>query len=157
MNANMIGLDLAKNLFQVHGVDGSGAVVLRKRLRRSQVERFFAALAPAVVGLEACGGSHHWARVLRRLGHEVRLLPPAYVKPYVKRNKTDGRDAEAICEAMQRPTMRFVAVCRPRHFDRVRPTASRQPASLRALTLSSMAGSKRRSAAQRLVNSCGAG
>lgn len=113
MNASMIGLDLAKNLFQVHGVDGSGAVVLRKRLRRNQVERFFAALPPAVVGLEACGGSHHWARVLQRLGHEVRVMPPAYVKPYVKRNKTDGRDAEAICEAMQRPTMRFVAVKSP--------------------------------------------
>lgn len=113
MNVSMIGLDLAKNIFQVHGVDGSGAVVLRKRLGRGRVERFFAALPPAVVGMEACGGSHHWARLLRGLGHEVRLLPPAYVKPYVKRNKTDGRDAEAICEAMQRPSMRFVAVKSP--------------------------------------------
>jgi transposase len=110
MKVNMIGLDLAKNVFQVHGVDASGSVVLRKRLSRGQVERFFAALAPAVVGMEACGGAHHWARRLQGLGHEVRLLPPAYVKPYVKRNKTDGRDAEAICEAMQRPSMRFVAV-----------------------------------------------
>jgi len=110
MQAIMIGLDIAKNVFQVHGVDARGQVVLRKRLRRGQVERFFAALPPAVVGLEACGGSHHWARVLQGLGHEVRLMPAAYVKPYVKRNKTDGRDAEAICEAMQRPTMRFVAV-----------------------------------------------
>jgi transposase len=88
-------------------------VVLRKRLSRGQVERFFAALAPAVVGMEACGGAHYWARVLQELGHEVRLMPPAYVKPYVKRNKTDGRDAEAICEAMQRPSMRFVAVKSP--------------------------------------------
>lgn len=113
MNASMIGLDLAKNIFQVHGVDETGEVVLRKRLSRGRVERFFAALPPAVVGMEACGGAHHWARVLQGLGHEVRLLPPAYVKPYVKRNKTDGRDAEAICEAMQRPSMRFVAVKRP--------------------------------------------
>ena len=96
MQASMIGLDLAKNIFQLHGVDASGNVVLRKRLRRGQVERFFAALAPAVVGMEACGGAHHWARRLQALGHAVRLLPPAYVKPYVKRNKTDGRDAEAI-------------------------------------------------------------
>lgn len=109
MKASMIGLDLAKNVFQVHGVDASGSVVLRKRLSRGQVERFFAALAPAVVGMEACGGAHHWARRLHELGHEVRLMAPAYVKPYVKRNKTDGRDAEAICEAMSRPSMRFVA------------------------------------------------
>ena len=113
MKVSMIGLDLAKSLFQVHGVDASGEVVLRKRLSRGQVERFFAGLEPLVVGMEACGGSHHWARVLRGLGHEVRLLPPAYVKPYVRRNKTDGRDAEAICEAMQRPSMRFVAVKSP--------------------------------------------
>lgn len=110
MNTIMIGLDLAKNVFQVHGVDAAGQVTMRRKLRRSQVERFFAELAPCVVGLEACGGAHHWARVLGRLGHEVRLMPAHYVKPYVKRNKTDGRDAEAICEAMDRPTMRFVAV-----------------------------------------------
>ena len=108
MKVSMIGLDLAKNVFQVHGVDAAGSVVLRKRLRRGQVERFFATLAPAVVGMEACGGAHYWARVLQELGHEVRLMAPAYVKPYVKRNKTDGRDAEAICEAMQRPSMRFL-------------------------------------------------
>ena len=110
MQASMIGLDLAKNVFQVHGVDASGSVVLRRRLSRGQVERWFAGLAPAVIGMEACGGAHYWARRLQELGHEVRLMPPAYVKPYVKRNKTDGRDAEAICEAMQRPSMRFVAV-----------------------------------------------
>jgi transposase len=106
----MIGLDLAKNVFQLHGVDGEGKVVMRRQLRRAHVEPFFAALGPCVVGMEACGGAHHWARTLRRLGHEVRLMPAQYVKPYVKRNKTDGRDAEAICEAMSRPTMRFVSV-----------------------------------------------
>lgn len=110
MNASMIGLDVAKSVFQVHGVDGSGAAVVRKRLRRSEVGRFFAKHSPAVVGLETCGGSHHWGRVLAGLGHEVRLMPAGYVKPYVKRNKTDGRDAEAICEAMGRPSMRFVPV-----------------------------------------------
>jgi transposase len=95
----MVGLDLAKNVFQVHGVDATGQVVLRKSLRRGRVERFFAALAPAVVGMEACGGAHYWARLLQALGHEVRLMAPACVKPYVRRNETDGRDAEAICEA----------------------------------------------------------
>jgi transposase len=106
----MIGLDLAKNVFQVHGIDASGAVVLRRQLRRGQVEKFFSELAPAIVGLEACGGAHHWARMLERLGHEVRLMPASNVKPYVRRNKNDGRDAEGVCEAMGRPTMRFVAV-----------------------------------------------
>lgn len=111
MKTIMIGLDLAKSVFQVHGVDAEGKVVMRRRLGRGQVEAFFGKLAePAVVGMEACGSAHHWGRVLQGQGHEVRLMPPAYVKPYVKRNKTDGRDAEAICEAMQRPTMRFVEV-----------------------------------------------
>jgi transposase len=105
-----IGLDIAKNVFQVHGVDEAGQVVLQRRLRRSQIEPFFAQLAPALIGVEACGSAHHWGRVLTGLGHEVRLMPPAYVKPYVKRNKTDGRDAEAICEAVGRPNMRFVAI-----------------------------------------------
>jgi transposase len=107
---SMIGLDLAKNVFQVHGVDASGQVVLRRQLRRGQVERFFAKLEPCQVGMEACGGAHYWGRVVQQLGHEVRLMPARYVKAYVKRNKTDGRDAEAICEAMQRPSMRFVPV-----------------------------------------------
>jgi transposase len=107
---SMIGLDIAKNVFHVHGVDASGAPVLRRKLRRGQVEKFFAKLPPTVVGIEACGSAHHWARVISRYGHQVRLLPPRYVKPYVKRNKNDGRDAEAISEAMGRPTMRFVAV-----------------------------------------------
>jgi transposase len=107
---SMIGLDIAKNVFHVHGIDASGAVVLRRQLRRGQVEKFFAKLAPAKVGIEACGSAHHWARVIGRYGHEVRPMPPAYVKPYVKRNKNDDRDAEGICEAMGRPTMRFVQV-----------------------------------------------
>ena len=105
-----IGLDLAKNVFQVHAVDPLGGVVLRRQLRRGAVEKFFAQLAPCTVGMEACGSAHHWARVIGRYGHQVRLMPPAYVKPYVKRNKNDGRDAEAICEAVGRPTMRFVPV-----------------------------------------------
>lgn len=109
MKPIMIGLDLAKSVFQLHGSDAEGQV-FRRRLRRAEVERYFASLRPAIVGLEACGGAHYWARTLQRLGHEVRIMPPAYVKPYVKRNKTDGRDAEAVWEAMQRPTMRFVAV-----------------------------------------------
>jgi transposase len=110
MQTIMMGLDIAKSVFQVHGIDEAGKVVHRRRLRRSQLEAFFGKLAPAVVGVEACGTAHHWARRLESLGHEVRLMAPAYVKPYVKRNKTDSRDAEAICEAMQRPTMRFVSV-----------------------------------------------
>ena len=105
---SMIGLDLAKNVFQLHGVDASGKVVLRRQLRRGAVEKFFAQLPPCTVGMEACGSAHHWARVIGGYGHEVRLMPPAYVKPYVKRNKNDGRDAEAICEAVGRPSMRFV-------------------------------------------------
>jgi len=107
---SMIGLDLAKNVFQVHGVAASGSVVLRRQLRRNAVEKFFAQLPPCTVGMEACGSAHHWARVIGRYGHQVRLMPPAYVKPYVKRNKNDGRDAEGICEAVGRPSMRFVPV-----------------------------------------------
>jgi transposase len=110
MDITTIGLDLAKTVFQVHGVDASGTVVVRKTLRRSQMPTFFAKLPPCLVGMEACGTSHHWARELVKLGHDVRLMPPAYVKPYVKRGKTDANDAEAICEAVTRPTMRFVAV-----------------------------------------------
>jgi len=105
-----IGLDTSKHVFQIHGVDATERPVLRKKLRRGQVESFFARLAPTLIGLEACGGAHHWARVLQGLGHEVRLLPPQYVKPYVKRGKNDAADAEAICEAMSRPSMRFVPV-----------------------------------------------
>jgi transposase len=105
-----IGLDLAKNVFQIHAIDALGGVVLQRQLRRGAVEKFFAQLPPCMVGIEACGSAHHWARVIGRYGHQVRLMPPAYVKPYVKRNKNDGRDAEAICEAVSRPTMRFVPV-----------------------------------------------
>ena len=105
-----IGLDLAKNVFQIHGVDGLGTAVLRKRLRRGQLLAFFAGLPRCLVGLEACATAHHWARELQAVGHDVRLMPPQYVKPYVKRNKHDAADAEAICEAVRRPSMRFVAV-----------------------------------------------
>lgn len=114
MDISTIGLDLAKSVFQVHGVDASGAVAVRKTLRRAQVLPFFVKLPPCLVGMEACGTSHHWARELIKLGHQVRLMPPAYVKPYVKRGKTDASDAEAICEAVTRPTMRFVAVKSPK-------------------------------------------
>jgi transposase len=113
MEITTIGLDLAKNFFQIHGVDGAGRVVVRKALRRSQMLPFFSRLSPCLVGMEACGTSHYWARELIRMGHQVRLMPPAYVKPYVKRGKTDANDAEAICEAVTRPTMRFVAVKSP--------------------------------------------
>jgi transposase len=105
-----IGLDLAKSVFQVHAVDEAGTVMMRKRLRRSQVLAFFAGIPPCLVGLEACATAHHWARELIALGHEARLMPPNYVKAYVKRNKHDVADAEAICEAVRRPSMRFVPV-----------------------------------------------
>ena len=110
MQVTTVGLDLAKSVFQVHAVDEEGRVVVRKALRRAQALQFFARLPSCLVGMEACGTSHHWARELTELGHEVRLMPPAYVKPYVKRGKTDAGDAEAICEAVTRPTMRFVPV-----------------------------------------------
>ncbi len=105
-----IGLDIAKSVFQVHGIDETGGVVVRRQLKRRRVLPFFAKLSRCLVGLEACATSHHWARELEKLGHEVRLMPPRYVKPYVKRNKNDAADAEAICEAVQRPTMRFVPI-----------------------------------------------
>jgi len=110
MQITTIGLDIAKNVFQVHGIDGDEKVVVRKQLRRSQVLRFFQDLPPCLVGLEACATAHHWARELTRLGHEVRLMPARDVKAYVKRNKNDAADAEAICEAVRRPTMRFVSI-----------------------------------------------
>lgn len=105
-----IGLDLAKHVFQAHGASASGAVLFRKKLRREQVLTFFAGQPRCRVAMEACAGAHHWARAIGGLGHEVKLIPPAYVKPFVKRQKNDLADAEAICEAAQRPTMRFVAV-----------------------------------------------
>ena len=110
MQITTVGLDLAKRVFQVHAVDAFGSVVVRKALRRSQVLPFFTKLPPCLIGMEACGTSHHWARELTDLGHKVRLMPPAYVKPYVKRGKNDAVDAEAICEAVTRPTMRFVSM-----------------------------------------------
>ena len=108
-----IGLDIAKSVFQVHGIDEKGGVVVLRQLKRRRVLAFFAKLAPCLVGMEACATSHHWAREIEKLGHEVRLMPPRYVKPYVKRNKNDAADAEAICEAVQRPTMRFVPIKTP--------------------------------------------
>src|SRR5436189_5967735 len=108
MQITTIGLDIAKNVFQVHGIDAAEKVVVRKQLRRGQVMKFFEALPPCLVGMEACASAHFWARELRKLGHQVRLMPAKDVKAYVKRNKNDAADAEAICEAVRRPTMRFV-------------------------------------------------
>ena len=113
MKVTTIGLDLAKNVFQVHGITDNGEVAFNRALRRSQVLRFFAQQQSCLVGIEACGTSHHWARELIKLGHDVKLIPPVYVKPYVKRGKSDAADAEAICEAVTRPTMRFVEVKTP--------------------------------------------
>jgi len=113
MTITTIGLDLAKNVFQVHGVDAHGATVLRKQLRRDQVTAFFARLEPCLVGIEACGGAHYWAGKLGNLGHRVRMMAPQFVKPYVKTNKNDALDTEAICEAVARPNMRFVPTKSP--------------------------------------------
>lgn len=110
MQITTIGLDLAKNVFQVHGVDAGGQVVIRKKLRRAEMLTFFASLPPCLIGVEACATAHHWAREMSALGHDVRLMPAAYVKAYVRRQKNDAADAEAICEAVTRPTMRFVPV-----------------------------------------------
>jgi transposase len=103
-----IGLDIAKSVFQVHGVDGTGAVVMRKRIGRLKVLEFFGGLSPCLVGLEACPSAHYWSRELQALGHTVKLMPPSYVKAYLKRGKNDANDAAAICEAATRPSMRFV-------------------------------------------------
>ena len=110
MNVSTIGIDLAKNVFQVHGVDAHGEVVIVRKLRRAQVITFFTKIPPCLVGMEACATGHHWARELVKLGHTVRLLPPVYVKAYVKRSKNDAADAAAICEAVTRPSMRFVPI-----------------------------------------------
>lgn len=117
MKITTIGLDLAKNIFQVHGVDAHGKVVVRKKLRRAQVREFFAKLPPCLVGMEACGGAHYWARELTKLGHTVKLMSPQFVKPYVKSSKNDANDAEAICEAVARPNMRFVPAKGIEHQD----------------------------------------
>lgn len=105
-----VGLDIAKNVFHAYGVDAHGEKVISRKLRRAQVEAFFAKLEPCLVGIEACATAHHWARTIEKLGHQVRLMPPAYVKPYVKTQKNDAADAEAICEAVTRPNMRFAEV-----------------------------------------------
>src|ERR1700730_7127574 len=105
-----IGMDTSKHFFQLHGVDATEQPVLRRKLRRNEMLAFFVKLPPTVIGMEACGASHYWARELRKLGHEVKLIAPQYVKAYIKRNKNDGRDAEGLCEAMSRPTMQFVPV-----------------------------------------------
>ena len=110
MNITTIGLDIAKNVFQLHGVDANGKTILRKKLNRNQVLAFFANLLPSLIGLEACSGAHYWARELIKSGHDARLISPQFVKPYVKGNKNDANDAEAICEAVGRPNMRFVPI-----------------------------------------------
>ena len=110
---SVVGIDLAKSVFQVHGIDARGQVVLRQRLSRAKLLAFFARLPRCLVGMETCASANYWARELIALGHEVRLMPPQYVKPYVKRSKNDASDAEAICEAVTRPTMRFVGVKSP--------------------------------------------
>lgn len=110
MHITTVGVDLAKSVFQVHGVDKRGKTVVQKRLKRSQVLEYFVQLPPCLIGMEACSSAHHWARKLQEQGHEVKLMAPQFVKPYVKANKTDAADAEAICEAVTRPTMRFVPI-----------------------------------------------
>src|SRR6202047_1050410 len=110
MQITVLGLNLTKTVFQIHGIDDSGQAVLKRKLRRSEVLPFFAGLAPALVGIEACHTAHYWGREIAALGHDVRLMPAQFVKPYVKSQKNDATDAEAICEAVQRPTMRFVPI-----------------------------------------------
>lgn len=110
MKITTVGIDLAKNVFQVHALDERGKAVLCKQLRRTQVAAFFGNLPPCVIGMEACASAHHWGRTLQRFGHTVRLMAPQFVKPYVKTNKNDAADAEAICEAVSRPSMRFVPI-----------------------------------------------
>src|ERR1700754_478579 len=105
-----IGMDTSKSVFQLYGVDENEVVVVRRQFRRAEMIRYFERLPPVLVAIESCGSSHHWARLLQSFGHEVKLIPPQFVKPYVKRGKNDAADAEALCEAMSRPTMRFVPV-----------------------------------------------
>ena len=145
-----IGLDIAKSLFQVHGIDAAGQVVIRRQLKRRYLLAFFEKLPPCLIGIEACASSHHWSRELRALGHTVRLMPPAYVKPYVKRQKNDMADAEAICEAVTRTNMRFVPTKTPEQagWCSIAPaiwlSASRPQSSMRSgVTLPSLASSHR--------------
>ena len=158
MHASTIGLDLAKLAFQVHEADATGKVLLRKKLRRSQVEPFFASHPPALVGMEACATSHYWARIIAQYGHEVRLVPAQYVKPFVKRNKNDARDAEAICEAVSRANMPAVAVKTvaqqaSRSLERARDLLNKQRVQLincvRSLLASSASSPPRASAVSR--------
>lgn len=113
MEVKILGIDVAKRVFQLHGINRSGKVVLKRRISREQLSNFIANIPPCLIGMEACGGSNYWARKFRSYGHEVRLMNPHYVKPYIKTNKNDAADAEAICEAVSRPTMRFVSIKRP--------------------------------------------
>src|SRR5487761_2172647 len=110
VNVRTLGIDLAKNVFRVHGVDENGKILIARQLRRRQLLPFIAQLKPCLVGMEACGGAHYFAREIAKHGHEVRLMSPRFVRPYVKSNKNDARDAEAICEAVTRPNMRFVPI-----------------------------------------------
>src|SRR3974390_1349732 len=123
--SSTIGLDIAKSVFQVHGVDGTGAVVMRRRISRSKLLEFFGGLSPCLVGIEACPSAHYWSRELQVLGHTVKLMPPSYVKAYLKRNKNDANDAAAICEAVTRPSMRFVPIKSERAA--MRPDAPSDP------------------------------
>jgi transposase len=156
-----IGFDIAKSVFQVHGVDANGLVVIRRQLKRRYVLAFFEKLPPCLVGIEACASSHYWSRELQALGHTVRLMPPAYVKPYVKRQKNDMADAEAICEAVTRANMRFVPIKSPEQqsglmLHRTRHLFIRQQTSVimrSALTLPSLA-SQHRSDAKAWRNCC---
>src|SRR5438552_12885504 len=130
-----IGLDIAKSIFQVHGVDAVGQVVIRRQLKRRYVLTFFQKLPSCLIGMEACASAHHWSRELQALGHTVRLMPAAYVKPYVKRHKNDATDAEAMCEAVTRPNMRFVATKTPEQqscltLHRTRHVLTRQQTSM---------------------------
>ena len=109
MKITTIGVDLAKNVFQIHGVNEHGKVAVRKQIKRAEMPNYFANMEPCLIGMEACGSAHHWARKLESYGHTVKLMAPQFVKPYVKTNKNDMADAEAICEAVGRPNMRFVA------------------------------------------------
>ena len=117
MDITTVGLDLAKNVFQVHGINGAGDVIVRRRLRRAQLRAFFAGLKPCLIGMEACGTAHFLARELVAPGHRVKIIPPSYVKAYVRRNKNGAADAEAICEAVTRPNMRFVPINTSGHYD----------------------------------------
>ena len=110
MDITIIGIDLAKSVFQLHGIDSYGKVLIKKQIKRAQMAEYFVNLKPCLIGMEACGSAHHWARKLESFGHTVKLMPPQYVKPYVKTNKNDAADAEAICEAVTRPNMHFVPI-----------------------------------------------